>query len=307
MQYWLTAAIAVLGALAAYLAGRLVLLRRDVRAIADDFTEKVNGSTNTLIGTGSWDKAVRYLTRELNSALAVYREKRHLYDASDRRMREDIANLAHDLRTPLTAIVGYLDLLETYPERAVAYTQIMRGRTDLMTQVIAELFEYSLSKSGRPLGAEPTDLRILTENSAVALWTLFTEKGVEPVLRQPDQPVLCMVDRSAAERLITNLLTNAVRHGEGNVEVIVAEDGTLSVANRAPGITALDVEKLFDRYFSVQTADHSSGLGLGIAKSLAEEMGGSMTASLMDDVLRVTVQFPADIPTEQQSGQQHMF
>lgn len=284
-------AAAALGALAAYLAGRLALMRHDLREIGREFRERVHKNTNTLISTGSWDRTVRSLVDGINEDLAVYRKKRHLYESSDQRMREDIANLAHDLRTPLTTVVGYLDLMEEHPERCSEYMRILRGRTDLMTQVISELFEYSMSQSGRPLQTQAADLRAVTENCVIALWTLFTEHHVKPVVRMPGEPVVCTLDTTSAQRLITNIVSNAIRHGAGDVSVTVLDSGVLRISNQTRGIEVLTVEKLFDRYFTVDSGEHTTGLGLGIARTLAEEMGGTMTANLDRGILTVSVQF----------------
>lgn len=292
MEYWLMAAMAGLGALAMYFAGRLVLLKRDLKDIAEQFTLKVNTNTNTLIGTGSWDGAVRGLADKLNEALVVYRAKRHLYEASDQRMREDIADLAHDLRTPLTAVIGYLSLLEANPEKSPEYVEILRGRADLMADVIEELFEYALSRARRTQRKEPVDLRSVLEETALGLYTQFEQAGIQPVLSMPEQPVVRRADRTSAQRMFGNVISNAIRHGEGDVGIALDADGTVIIENKASGIGLLDTRRLFDRYFSVQAAERSSGLGLGIARAFAEDMGGAMRAELDGDMLRIIVELP---------------
>lgn len=298
MDGWLLAAVIGLGALAAYFAGRLVLLRRDIRGITDSFREKVNKDTRTPIGTGSMDPVLRTCADTLNEALAEYVKKRREYESVGRHTRENIADLAHDLRTPLTALLGYLDMLEEQPERVAEYAPVLRSRAELMTEVMADLFEYSLSDAGRPKQqAEPTDLRSVLEDSVIALYAQFVERGIEPALYMPDNPVLRRIDRRVLERMAGNILTNAVRHGEGDIEIRLDEDGTMTFSNRAPGVTQLDVEKLFDRFYTVQNGGRSTGLGLGIARALAREIEGDMRAELRGDTLLVIVDLPPRLST----------
>lgn len=282
------------GALAGILAVRLILVKSDVRQAARTFAQRIEEDSNARLGTGSGDGSVRLLTDELNDALLIYSEKRHLFESQDRRMREKITNLAHDLRTPLTAIVGYLDILEANAQRASEIVPILKGRAELMTEVMEQLFEFSLAESGRPLEkSKDIDLRSVLEESVLGLYPQFMESGAVPSLSLPEDPVMRRIDRRAAERLFGNILTNAIRHGEGEVEIDLSKDGCVRVRNAAPGMTKLDVGKIFDRFFTVRGAGKSTGLGLGIALSLAKELGGQMTADLLDgSILEVEVRLP---------------
>lgn len=281
------------GALAIYFAGRLAVVHSDIVETAESFTKRVEEDWNAPITTGSGDRYVKELVRRLNDSLIVYRETRRRREQDDTHLRDKITNLAHDLRTPLTAVMGYLDVLEDQPDAASRYLPIMRNRIELMAALTGELFEYSLSSSGRPVRIqESIDLRSLIENAVISLYPVFQEHSTEPQLDLPEMPVLCSTDRSLAERLYGNILTNAIRHGSGRIRVKLDEDGTVIISNAAPDLDPLDIEKMFDRFYTVRNAGRTTGLGLGIAKTLAEELGGSVQASLSDGILEIIVSLP---------------
>ena len=297
MGGWVWILIFILGALAVMYAGRLAVVHRDITDLAVNFGERVDAGSNTPLTTGSGDRAVRSAVRTLNVALAAYRSKRRRYEQGDTNLREKITNLAHDLRTPLTAVMGYLDVLEEDPGAVERYLPIMRGRIELMTALTGELFEYSLSTSGRPNRVQTSlDLRTLLEDAVIGLYPLFAEHDIEPEIQLPDTPVLCSTDRGIAERLIGNILTNAIRHGAGGVRIALDEDGLVHISNDAPDLEPLDLEKMFDRYYTVKGAGRTTGLGLGIAKTLTEELGGEIRASLGGGALEITLRLPRNVP-----------
>ena len=100
------------------------------------------------------------------------------------------------------------------------------------------------------------------------------------------------LDSAALSRIFGNILSNAVKYSAGDLRAALTEDGVVTFTNSAPGITPILAEKLFDRYFTVETGQGSTGLGLAIARHLAEEMGGAVTASCEDEILCVRVRFP---------------
>ncbi len=127
------------------LAGLYILgLRRGLREIAEQLRDRLEGDTNTLITLSSPDGALRALASDLNVQLRALRAERLRLQNGDRELKTAVTNVSHDLRTPLTAISGYLDLLEGEPlsENAVRYLSVLRERTDALTALTEELFRY---------------------------------------------------------------------------------------------------------------------------------------------------------------------
>ena len=146
MEIW---RILILGApaLCAFVLGaRLYLLRRAIREAADELDEKLRTDTNTLISISSGDRAMRALAARMNRQLAALRRERLRLQNGDAELKAAVTNISHDLRTPLTAICGHIDLLsqETLPESAARRIEIIRERAETMRDLTEELLKYSV-------------------------------------------------------------------------------------------------------------------------------------------------------------------
>ncbi len=198
------------------------------------------------------------------------------------------------MRTPLTAICGYLDLLEKEEKSDIAkrYLDIIRNRSQLLVSMTEELFRYSVllsRESDAP--AEPVVLNQVLEESIAAAYTALTQRGITPRIRMPQEKVVRMLDGAALSRVFANLLQNAVKYSSGDLEITLESTGEIVFANTAPGLDEIQVGRLFDRFFTVESARKSTGLGLAIARSLVEQMGGSISAEYTDDRLHIWIFF----------------
>lgn len=281
----------LLAALVTAVAGlsiKLHLMRRAAGEIARGFQEKLRGDTNTLIDISSRDKAMCELASEINAELRRLRRERLRYQQGDLELKAAVTNISHDLRTPLTAICGYLELLqgEELTEKAEEYTGIIKGRTELLRTLTEELFRYCvvLSDPGG-LSAEPVDLGAALETSLASFYAVFTEKGITPEIVMPEERVMRRLDKAALSRVFSNLLSNAAKYSDGDLRVELTVEGRLSFANTCRALSGVEVEKLFDRFYTVEAARKSTGLGLSIARALAERMGGELIAEYIDGSL----------------------
>ena len=289
MEMWLCAVIGILVL-------KIYLLRKSVREIEDGFAERLTTDTNTLIDISSHDKAVKDLANTINGQLRQLREERHRFCQGDRELKDAVTNISHDLRTPLTAICGYLDLLEQEEksEAAERYTEIIRNRTELLKQLTEELFRYSIvlaDENDRAI--EPVVLNHVLEESIAAFYTSFRERGIQPDIRLPKQPVVRMLDPVTLPRVFSNLLHNAMKYSDGDLQITLTQDGEITFINQASSLNEVQVGRLFDRFYTVETARKSTGLGLAIARRLVGQMGGSISAEYKDGKLCIRILFPA--------------
>lgn len=287
----------LLAALVTAVAGlsiKLHLIRHAAGEIARGFQEKLRGDTNTLIDISSRDKAMRELASGINAELRRLRRERLRYQQGDLELKAAVTNISHDLRTPLTAICGYLELLqgEELTEKAEEYTGIIKGRTELLRTLTEELFRYCvvLSDPGG-LSTEPVDLGAALETSLASFYAVFTEKGITPEIIMPEERVMRRLDKAALSRVFSNLLSNAAKYSDGDLRVELTVEGRLSFANTCRALSGVEVEKLFDRFYTVEAARKSTGLGLSIARALAERMGGELIAEYIDGSLVMTAVF----------------
>ena len=153
MEIWLWVTIGILILMIIGLFIKVHILQKSVKEIAAAFADRLVTDTNTLIDTSSSDKNVRHLANTINRQLRKLRTERRRFQQGDLELKNAVTNISHDLRTPLTAICGYLELLEQEekPETVSRYIGIIKDRVDILAQLSEELFRYSaiISKIGR--------------------------------------------------------------------------------------------------------------------------------------------------------------
>lgn len=290
-------ALCILLALAAFLlVWKLILLRRSADALREGIQERLEEDTNTLLSIPSRDGAMCRLAASLNVQLRQLRQERRRYQNGDRELKDAVTNVSHDLRTPLTAICGYLDLLEgeEKSEAAARYLELIRGRTDHLRDLTEEFFRTSAVLANREAeDLEEVSLNRAVEEALAAWYGALSAKGIVPEVELPEEPVVRRLNREALSRILSNILSNAAKYSPGDLRVTLSKGGTITFSNAAPALTAVLAQRLFDRYFTVETGREAGGLGLSIARQLAERMGGAVTADWQDGVLTVRLQFPA--------------
>ena len=273
----------------------LLSLCASLKEVARELNDKLKTDTNTLISISSGDRAMRTLASEINCQLQALRKERLKLQHGDMELKNAVTNISHDLRTPLTAICGYLDLLMQEPqsERSERYLAVIRERTDAMRELTEELFRYSvIAGTAQEMHFEPVCLNDILEQSLVGFYGALTGRGITPEIQMPEQEVVRELDAAAIRRILDNLLSNAVKYSDGNLCVSLTDKGEIIFSNHAGGLDSVQVKRLFDRFYTVETARQSSGLGLSIAKLLTEHMGGSITATYHNGKLSVSVIFP---------------
>lgn len=297
MVFWLELICAALGISVLLLLVKIHLLRRSAEEIRREFSLRLEQDTNTLLSISSRDRAMGRLASEINGQLRLLRRERRRFQQGDQSLRDAVAGISHDLRTPLTAICGYLDLLEQEEKsRAAAqYLAVIGGRVEHLRELAEELLRFSVAlREEEELPLEEVSLNRAVEESVAAYYAALREKDVVPSISLPGAAVLRRLNPGALRRILDNLLSNALKYSGGDLSIVLSEDGTLTFSNTAPGLTAVTAQQLFDRYFTVETGRNAAGLGLSIARSLTERMGGSAQAQYREGVLTITVRFPRE-------------
>lgn len=272
---------------------KIYFMKISAREIAEKLSEKLSADTNTLIDISSGDRDMRALAEKLNVQLRQLREERRRFRHGDTELKEAVTNISHDLRTPLTAVFGYLDLLEREEKSDTVknYLGQIRGRTEAMKTLTEELFRYSIVASSQPLKYEKLCVNSVLEESLAEFYGAIVQKGITPKIEITETRVVRILDKTALKRIFGNIIGNAVKYSGGDLFVTLAEDGTATFSNIAEGLDSVAVGKLFDRFYTVETAGNSTGLGLSIAKLLAEQMGGTITAEYAESRVVITLKF----------------
>lgn len=209
-------------------------------------------------------------------------------------------NISHDLRTPLTAIRGYLELLreeeqcpDVQSEAVRRYLAIIDERTVRLKELTEELFKYTIAAS-KPQILEPEEVSInrVLEESISTCYGLFKEHRIEPCIFMPDQKIVRCLDPKALSRIFENILSNALKYSDGDFRVTLRENGEITFENHAACLDEVQTARLFNRFYTVENAHNATGLGLSIARSLTEQMGGEIRAEYRESVLRILIRFP---------------
>lgn len=296
MEFWLWSLIAILLIIIVLLIIKICLMKKSAREISESFLDRLTEDTNTLIDISSRDRHMRKLAQEINIQLNKLKEERHRFQQGDRELKDAVTNISHDLRTPLTAVCGYLDLLEREEtsEDAGRYLAVIRSRTEILRQLTEELFRYSVFTSAADKApGEPVILNRLLEDSISAFYAALKQRGITPRITLPEEKIRRTLSRSACSRLFGNLISNALKYSDGDLEITLKDTGEIIFSNHASRLDRIQVERLFDRFYTVETASsRSNGLGLSIARTLAEQMGGTISAGYEDGILRICILFP---------------
>lgn len=294
MEMWLWGIIFLLCACVTALSVKIYVMRKSAKEMEETFAERIHSDTNTLITLPSRDACMRRLASSMNVQLRELRRQRRRYEAGDGELKEAVTNISHDLRTPLTAICGYLDLLEEeeISETAKQYVQIMQDRTDVMRQLTEELFAYSIvTSTAQSLSYEEMSLNSALEESISAYYAVLKHAEIQPEIRIPEKKVIRRLDKKAVARILGNVLSNAVKYSDGDLRITLTEEGEIICANHASQLNEVEVGKLFHRFYTVEDAKKSTGLGLSIAKSLTEEMGGRISAEYKNESVEIHIVF----------------
>lgn len=272
----------------------LLILRHSIREVAEELEEKLRTDTNTLISISIGDSSVQLLASRINRQLRALRKERLKLQTGNDELTTAVTNISHDLRTPLTAICGYLDLLEQEPqsEKSGRYLAVIRERTDAMRSLTEELFRYSvITATTDELCMEEVFLNDILEQSLAGFYGALSARGITPELQMPEEKVVRLLDAAALRRIFDNILSNAVKYSSGDLAVSLMPDGAVTFSNSAPSLSRVQAERLFDRFYTVETARSSTGLGLSIAKLLTEKMGGTITAEYENGHLQICIAF----------------
>ena len=159
-----------------------------------------------------------------------------------------------------------------------------------MRALTEELLQYSVVTSvPDTLNCEPVSVNDILEQSLAGFYGVFSGRGIAPAIQMPEQPVIRTLDAAGLRRVFGNILSNAAKYSDGDLTVSLTPEGTVTFTNHAHGLGRVQAERLFDRFFTVESANGSTGLGLSIARQLTEKMGGHISAEYEDESLCVRV------------------
>ena len=284
--------IAIIIVLISIIVGYKREFRRINKEISNNLDEYVN------IKTKSVDKDVENLVQNINlifdSKQKVVAEKKK----KEEELRASISNMSHDLRTPLTSIIGYLQMIKSEkPSEAdkKEYMDIVEKRTKSLQKLISSFYDLSRIEGNEyNFNYKKVNLsNVLCENIAV-FYNDFINNNIEPVIEIEEGIKEIISDEGAITRIFSNLIGNMIKHGENYVKISLKKENDIIITeftNKATGLTQENVDKLFNRFYTVDNSrsDRNTGLGLYITKVLVEKLGYNITAKLENENLKIKI------------------
>ena len=275
-----------------FIAIKLYLIKKSIKEIRVSINKIIKTDTNQLLTISSSDKEMKKLANDLNKELQDLRKEKLQYQNGNQELKRIITNISHDMRTPLTAISGYIDLMKENKEKQKEYMKIIEKKTEELTLLTDQLFDFSKTMDiGVEMKREKCYINEILEETLANMYHFFKEKQIEPKLEICTQKIYKDLDKHSIIRVFENILSNVCKYSDGDFKVTLNEKGIITFSNKATSLDATTVQKIFDRYFTVENAKKSTGLGLSISKQLVKLNGGKISAKYVNEYLIIQIEF----------------
>lgn len=272
---------------------KIYLIKNSIREIRKNLNKILNSDTNNLLTISSGDKDIIGLTNDLNIELQKLRKLRLQYEYGNQELKKSITNISHDMRTPLTAINGYVELMKESEknDKQEKYIKIVERKTKDLIELTEQLFDFSKTMDiGMKINKEKCCINEILEETIANYYIIFKEKNIEPQIEITANRTYKIIDRNTIVRVFENILSNIIKYSSGNCKIILNEDGKIIFSNKATSLDATSVKKIFNRYYTVENAKKSTGLGLSIAKQLIELNEGNIVARYEQGYLIIEIE-----------------
>lgn len=278
----------------------IVMILRQIDAICRCLAFIKCYKTNMRLPSATPLRALNRLIDDINGLLSETAEERRAVEKEDRSLKESLTGISHDIRTPLTSLSGYFQLLEGTedPDERARYSGIIKARIKDLETMLENLFSYTkLQDSDYTLTITQINFTECAIDTTLAFYGQFSEKGITPRIDMDEAPAYIRGNAEAVRRILQNILKNALEHGTENIAVSLYTEEQKTVfrcANKCKTSDEIDLSGIFKRFYKADPArtDTSTGLGLTIARELAERLDGELKATLEGDVFTITAEFP---------------
>ncbi|MCR3759983.1 sensor histidine kinase [Clostridium felsineum] len=278
---------------------RNYLISRELKLITNKLKAINENSKNENLKMSLVNEQIEELCKAINKTLEARRICEADKKKSENKLRGAIADMSHDLRTPLTAIKGYINFLkdESLEEsKRREYIEIIEKRSTTLEILLNDFYSLSLIDSfDFKLSLEKINIARMVQEVMFSRYVDFQNRGIEPKCSISEN-IFIAADKSAIERVIDNLITNAIKYSNDYINIELKCEGDfllLEVENNSLNLEDCTSENIFNRFFMADKtrSGKGTGLGLSIAKELTEKMGGEINAHITDDIIAVNIKF----------------
>ena len=276
----------------------LYILEKNLKQAKSQLEDVERGESKARIRLQSPNRAAEELFCTMNRVLDLRNAEAAEYQRQELALRQQIANVSHDLRTPLTSILGYLQLLEDErlsPEERQQYLTVIKGRAGTLQNLITAFYDLSRIEGGEyPLERQQVDLYRVLGDLAAEFYGEFERCGFAVEVEMKEGLPQIWADPGAVARIFTNLIGNALKHGATFLAIRLYRSGDQLVSefsNDGGELTQEDVAHIFDRFYTADKtrSSQNTGLGMSIVRALVRQMGYDVAAELKEGVFTVRV------------------
>lgn len=288
--------IVLVGALSVLIA-RYLKVKSQIKNITRQLSD--NKVRRNSISIELFDKEIETLALSINhlieenSNMVLEAEKNNHY------LKSSIADISHDMRTPLTSSIGYMQLLgrSDLEDEQRRYLDISLDKSQHLRTLLSKFFELSaLSANDTEVDFKKIDVAGVVSEVILDHSSEFAQKGIRPIFSMSDNPVFILGDIQKMQRIVQNLISNCLKYSCGDVVFTICEADTvkLTIQNPVSHSQQIDVERIFSRFYKADVSrnEQGTGLGLSITRLLVEKLGGSVTAYLADNSIAIHLEFP---------------
>lgn len=273
---------------------KYILLKLSLNKLYKDFELIINSDTNNLLTISCNDKNLKEFINKLNKNLKKLRKLELEYNQGNINLKHTITNISHDLRTPLTAIKGYLDILDkkSFTKEQIKYFNIINTKVNDLVNLTEELFNYSkILDKAYLIKKEQVCLNIVLEEVLCSYYDLFKNNNIIPKIDITSNKIIKEIDLICFKRIIENIISNLLKYSNKSIYIKLDNTGSITFINKTKKLDKVSVGKIFDRYFTVESSKKSNGIGLSIAKELVILNNGEITAKYINNKLIIKIVF----------------
>jgi signal transduction histidine kinase len=292
----------VLVILVLLLAVRLYFLHRALHSASSDMAEIEEApDQNRQLKSRSTDQSLEPLLARINHLYSERQKERINYQRREQQIRQEIENISHDLRTPLTSILGYLDLIEdedTSEAEQEEYLGIIRRRAKILQGFIRDFYEISrIEADDYPLQLTSVPVQYILKEVVVAYYLEFEKRNISVDISLEDKPCNIITDKIQFERILNNLVQNALKYAANQFTIKqthTKDSCCIQFINDKANLCEEELTRIFERFYTgdQSRANQSSGLGLTITKLLTEKMKGHIEARIEKDLFIIELSWP---------------
>ncbi len=295
MNYILVLVTLILLIINIFIILRIYLIKKSIKEIEYSFDYILKMDTNSIITISSSDKSIKNLATSLNNQLIELRTQKLEYTNGNQELKEIITNISHDLRTPLTAIKGYIDILkeENLSKKQKKYLNIIHEKSQELVNITEQLLNFSkaIDLENISIQKEKCCINEILEETLISYYEIFKEKNINPNIQICSEKIYKNLNKNSLIRILENIFSNAFKYSNGDFKVELKKDGTITFSNKSNILDSTTVSKIFNRYFSVENAKESVGIGLAIVKQLVELNNGKIYANYINETFSINITF----------------